>query len=199
MSTIRKDRSWCSLKIHRLARGSVECLTVNILRTVTALLVSLCFLVALAWLLFKSASSPKVQAFSFDAYLSIMLTALGVMVATFAILVGLAAIWGYAGLKDYLREMAQKQVDDAIQSTLKKYPEGADIFKALERLKQQADLLDQLRIQSVTGSEPKNVANASKPIVEEGVVETPLESIEKQATPIAKYPGEEEHHGDSSS
>jgi hypothetical protein len=164
------------------------------LRAIVGLILSLCFLIGLAWVLFRAASVPKVHEFSFDAYLSIMLTALGVMIATFAILVGLAAIWGYAGLRDYLKETASHQVDKAVQETLKKYPDAADIVKALQRLEEQSKIWDQLINQSVTANEPKSVAMASKLDVEKGLAGTPLESIEKQATPIAKYPGEEDGH-----
>jgi|ERR1039458_3049100 hypothetical protein len=163
------------------------------------LVLALCFLVALAWLLFRSATIPSVHQLSYDSYLSIMLTALGVMVATFAILVGLAAIWGYAGLKDYVREIAITKVDVAVQEALKKYPNSADMFSTLKRLREHAEFLDEIRNKVVTAPEPKTVANASKSIVQEEVAETPLESIEKQATPIAKYPGEEDGHGNGSS
>jgi hypothetical protein len=177
---------------------SVESVPVNTLRAAIGLVISLCFLVAFAWLLFREASIRQVQNLNYDVYLSIMLTALGVMIATFAILVGLAAIWGYAGLKDYLREMAVKQVDAAVQDTLKKYPAAADMIDALNQFRQQQEVLDQLRNQAVTVPEPKLVATASKPDIK-GVDATPLESIEKQATPIALYPGEEDGHGDSDS
>lgn len=167
----------------------------NILKAAIGLVIALCFLVALAWFLFRVASIPSNHSLSYDAYLSIMLTALGVMVATFAILVGLAAIWGYAGLKDYIREIAIKKVDKAVQDRLKKYPAAADVLSTLEQLRKHAEFWDEMRNQVVTGPEPKSVATASKTVVQEGIAETPLESIEGQATPIAEYPGEEEGHG----
>ncbi|MGB8064806.1 MAG: hypothetical protein WCF26_23175 [Candidatus Sulfotelmatobacter sp.] len=109
------------------------------------------------------------------------------------------AIWGYFGIRDSVKEMASKKVDEAVREALEKYPAAADILEITERLRTQADLLDQMRNQSVTAPEPKSVEMASKPVVQEGVEETPLESIEKQATPIARLPGEEDSHGDSSS
>jgi len=158
--------------------------------------IALCFLVALAWLLFNVAVvnpiTPSGHTFSYDSYLSIMLTALGVMVATFAILVGLAAIWGYAGLKDHLRDIAAKQVSAATEDALKKYPNSADMFKVLQRLKDQADLNDALRNQAVTIPDPKSVATASKSVVQGERSEIPLESADQQVTQIEKYPGEED-------
>jgi hypothetical protein len=172
---------------------------VNILRAAIGLVIALCFLVGFAWLLFRVAAISQNHNLNYDVYLSIMLTALGVMIATFAILVGLAAIWGYAGLRDYLREMAVRQVDAAVQESLKKYPAAADMIDALNQAKKQVEIWDQLRNQAVTAPEPKSVAIASKRSVQGGVGETPLESVEKQATPIAKYPGEEDGHGNSDS
>lgn len=173
----------------------------NTLRTVTGLILALCFLVALAWFLFRaSAIAPSGHQINYDAYMSIMLTALGVMVATFAILVGLAAIWGYAGLRDHLQEMASTQVDKAIQEALKKYPESADMFSVLDRLKAQAAWLDQVQNQ-IAAQQPRTnvVENASKKGVQEGggiSPATPIENAEQQTTPIAEYPGEEEDDAD---
>jgi hypothetical protein len=176
---------------------------VNTLRTVTGLILALCFFVALAWFLLQVALLPEGHTWSHDAYLSVMLTALGVMVATFGIMVGLAAIWGYAGLRDSLREMAVKQVDQAMAEGLKKYPDASDILSVLKRLQDHADLLDQMRNQAVTERpEAKTVETASKASVQEevaGAPATPLDSVEQQTTPIEKYPGEENGHARSDS
>lgn len=179
---------------------SVQCLAVNLLRAGTGIFLGILALIALAWVLFKAASIPSVHTISFDSYLSIMLTALGVMVATFAILVGLAAIWGYAGLKDYVREMAIKKVDEAMDAHLKKYPDATKMIATLERLREQADFIDRIRNQVVITPEPKSVANASKPVIQvdqspvpaDIAPATPLESTQEQVTPIEPWPGEEE-------
>jgi uncharacterized membrane protein len=170
---------------------------VHTLRTAIGVVLFICAVILLAVLFLKFAFLAQTHNISYDVYISIMLTALGVMVATFAILVGLAAVWGYAGLKDYLHETASKQVDAAIQDTLKKYPASADMLEALRQLKEQIKLWDEIRNQAVTVAAPKTVEIASKPVIQEGVEATPLESIEKQATPIARLPGEEDSHGDS--
>jgi hypothetical protein len=123
--------------------------------------------------------------------LTLILAALGALLTILAIIIGIAAIWGYFGIRDSVKEMATKKVDDAMAEALKKYPASADMFKILQRLRDQADLMDQLRNQVVTTPDPKSVAIASKPVVQGERPETPLESVSQQVTPIEKYPGEE--------
>lgn len=73
------------------------------------------------------------------------------------------------------------------------------MLRMLDRLREQADFLDQARNQAVTAPDPKLVAPASNPDIQEVVAETPLESVRQQVTPIAKYPGEEAKSDASSS
>jgi hypothetical protein len=127
---------------------------------------------------------------SFESAITIILTALAVMLAVVTIGIAALAIWGYIGLRDYLKEMADKRVDEAMKQALKKYPDAADMLKTMQRLRDQADFLDQVRNQVVTAPDPKIVESASKTGVQVGSAETPLESVDQQATPIAKYPGE---------
>jgi hypothetical protein len=128
---------------------------------------------------------------SFESAITIILTALGVMLAIVTLGIGGLAIWGYFGIRDSVKEMATKRVDEAMALAMKKYPDAADMLRVLERLRGQADFLDQVRNQAVTAPDPKLVAPASKPDIQEVVAETPLESVRLQVTPIAKYPGEE--------
>ncbi len=127
---------------------------------------------------------------SFEGAITIILTALAVMLAVVTLGIAALAIWGYVGLRDSLKETAAKRVDEAMKEALKKYPDAADMLKTMQRLRDQADFLDQVRNQVVTAPEPKVVETASKHGVQGGIVETPLESVDQQATPIAKYPGE---------
>jgi len=137
---------------------------------------------------------------SFESAITIILTALAVMLAVVTLGVGGLAIWGYFGIRDYVKEMATKKVDEALPVALNKYPNAADMIRVLQRLTDQADLMDQLRNQVVTTPDPKLVANASKTVVQLEGAETPLESVAQQVTPIDKYPGEEgKSDGDSSS
>ena len=88
--------------------------------------------------------------------------------------------------------MATRKVDEAMIAALKNYPDSAEMFKLVERLRTQVEFWDQLRNQGVTTPEAKVVENASKTSVEEEVSpDTPLESMAQQTTPIEKYPGEE--------
>lgn len=145
------------------------------------------------------AAADAVQHMSFESAITIILTALGVMLAVVTLGIAGLAIWGYFGIRDSVRDMATKKVDEAMAKTLEKYPAAADILSLMERLRERADFLDQLRNQAVTAPEPKLVATASKPDVQGVVAETPLESVAQQVTPIAKYPGEGAKNNASSS
>lgn len=141
----------------------------------------------------------SVSHMSFETAITIILTALAVMIAVVTLGVAGLAIWGYFGIRDSVKEMATKKVDEAVTEALKKYPAAADVLEALQRLKDQATLMDQLRNQVVTVPDPKFVAIASKSVVQVEGVDTPLESVDQQVTPIDKYPGEEgKSDGDSS-
>jgi vacuolar-type H+-ATPase subunit E/Vma4 len=110
---------------------------------------------------------------------------------------------GYVGLRDSLKEAAAKRADEAIREALKKYPDAADMLKTMQRLRAQADFLDQVRNQVVTAPEPMVVETASKRGIRGVTTETPLESVDQQVTPIAQYPGEGDKddagdHGQSS-
>jgi hypothetical protein len=125
------------------------------------------------------------------ASLTLVLAALAALLAVMTIIIGIAAVWGYFGIRDSVKDMAIKKVDDAMKEALEKYPNAADMLKTMQRLRDQADFLDQVRNQVVTAPEPKIVETASKQGVQRDIAETPLESVEQQVTPIAKYPGEE--------
>lgn len=142
-------------------------------------------------------AAHAVASMSFESAITIILTALGVMLAVVTIGIAGLAIWGYLGIRDSVKDMATKRVDEAVQAALQKYPEAERMLKAVKRLEEQAELWDQARNQVLTGSEPLVVERASKPVVQEGGAETPLESVQQQITPIADYPGEVEK-GDAS-
>jgi hypothetical protein len=127
---------------------------------------------------------------SYESAITIILTALAVMLAVVTLGIAALAIWGYIGLRDSLKETAAKRVDEAMMEALKKYPAAADMLKMMQRLGEQADFLDQVRNQIVIAPDPKIVETASKHSVQGVSAETPLESVDQQITPIAKYPGE---------
>ena len=135
--------------------------------------------------------------------LTLVLAALAALLTVLAIIIGVAAVWGYFGIRDSVKEMAAKKVDEEMKRVLEKYPDAGDILKALKRLQTTADFLDDMRNQAVTTPEPKSVASASKAGVQQEVTEvtrvpeTPLESTAQQVTPIEQYPGEEKDDADA--
>jgi hypothetical protein len=131
--------------------------------------------------------------------LTLVLAALTALLTVMAIIIGIAAVFGYFGIRDSVKDMAQKRVDQAVTEALNKYPDSAVMFKVLDRLSKQADFWDQARNQAVTAPEPKSVENSSKPDItgdEESVL--PVESMGRQVTPIEPYPGEEPEDASSS-
>jgi hypothetical protein len=114
-----------------------------------------------------------------------------VLLTVLAIIIGIAAIWGYVGLRDSVKEMASRKVDEAMTLKLKEYPASADMVALVRRLEKYASFLDAVQSQVITAPDPKSVAIASKPDIQGKVPETPLESVDQQVTPIEKYPGEE--------
>ena len=128
--------------------------------------------------------------------LTLVLAALGVLLTGLAIIIAVAAIWGYIGVRDSVKEMASKKVDEAMTLKLKEYPASADMVALVRRLEKYASFLDAVQNQVITAPDPKSVAITSKPDVQGKKPETPLESVDQQATRIEKYPGEED--GDAS-
>lgn len=139
---------------------------------------------------------PLGKTLNYDAFLTLMLTALGVMVALFTIFVGLAAIWGYAGFRDIVRDMAKREVAKAVTEKIKKYPDEARMFSILNRLEAQGELLDEAQNRIAESQPaPKVVETASIHQVQQtqgdaGAAPTPLDDIQQQVTPIEEYPGE---------
>ena len=128
--------------------------------------------------------------------LTLVLAALGVLLTGLAIIIAVAAIWGYIGVRDSVKEMASKKVDEAMTLKLKEYPASADMVALVRRLEKYASFLDAVQNQVITAPDRKSVATASRPDIQGKVPETPLESVDQQVTPIERYPGEED--GDAS-
>src|ERR1017187_3167881 len=84
---------------------------------------------------------------SFETSITIILTALAVMLAVVTLGIGGLAIWGYFGIRDSVKDMATKRVDEAIKEALKKYPDTADLVSKMERLREQAEFWDRMRNQ----------------------------------------------------
>ena len=119
---------------------------------------------------------------SFESAIMIVLAALAVMLAALTIIVGIAAYWGYTGMKDTVKEVANKRVDEAMVAKMKEYPASKDVLEVFQQMKQRIDLLDKLQNQVVTSPpEPKVVETASNNAT----------VVDEEIAKPAVYPGEE--------
>lgn len=143
------------------------------------------------------ATVAAAQGMSFETAITIILTALAVILAVVTLGIGSLAVWGYFGIRDSVKDMAEKKLDEAMTEHLRKYPSAADMLNTMRRLNTQADFLDQARNRAVTSPDPKELASASNAGVKGEHAETPLESVAQQVTPIDKYPGEGEDDADN--
>jgi hypothetical protein len=64
--------------------------------------------------------------------LGVMLAVLGIMLAALAIMVGIMAIWGYVGMKKFLREAAERHVARAMGEKLREYPTADEVIQMLQ-------------------------------------------------------------------
>ncbi|HXB61718.1 MAG TPA: hypothetical protein VNU94_02555, partial [Acidobacteriaceae bacterium] len=65
---------------------------------------------------------------SYESCVTIVLTALCALLAALAIIIGLAAIWGYGGIKEALTKDVSEKADKALADKLKEYPAAADML-----------------------------------------------------------------------
>jgi hypothetical protein len=137
---------------------------------------------------------PRQITVSLETAIIIILTALGLMLATLAIGCAVAAIWGYTGIKDFLKEMATKKVDEAMSTKLREYPPAADILKLVQNLQEKMDFFDQVQNQVVMAPEPNPVENASNTGIDLPASAPVAHSVavagQQAVTPIEPYPGE---------
>ena len=124
--------------------------------------------------------------------LTLVLAALSALLTALAIIIGLAAIWGYVGLRDAVKEMAAKKVDEAMLLKLKEYPDSAAMISLVRRLEAYAKFQDAVQNKILTTPDPKTVEITSIPDIQGEAPETPLDTVEQQVTQIEKYPGEED-------
>jgi hypothetical protein len=111
---------------------------------------------------------------SFESAITIILTALAVMLALLAIGIAVLAIWGYAGLRDSVKDAATKHVTEAMGKKLREYPEAAELVALVRKMEMGLGALNQIQNQLVTSPVSNSIATASNSSVK-----------------INKYPGEE--------
>src|SRR5579884_3392565 len=75
-------------------------------------------LLGFAALLYFAASSAQSHQITYDTYVSIMLTSLGVILGALAISVGVAAIWGYQQIKTEAAKAADLAVTERVNKLL---------------------------------------------------------------------------------
>lgn len=114
---------------------------------------------------------------SYEEFISILLTALAVILAALGLGIGALAILGYTQLKRGLHEMAKKHVEEAMEKKLKEYPTPID--------------MQNYQNQIVAPPAPNQVAVASNVGVQKEGADEPA----PQRTVSAPYPGEEPNDG----
>jgi len=123
---------------------------------------------------------------SYEGFVTILLTALAVMLAVFAIGVAFLAVWGYAGFSDAVKKAVGSQVESAMDLHLRKYPDAAKFIALFEEMENRLVFLDTVQNKIVNRGAPKTVAVASNSAVqEEKAKPVPVPPIQ----PIEAYPG----------
>ena len=59
---------------------------------------------------------------SYEGFVTIVLTALAVMLAGIGLMIGIMAIWGYAEMRNFLRAAAERHVAKVMEDKLGQYP-----------------------------------------------------------------------------
>jgi hypothetical protein len=133
---------------------------------------------------------------SYEVFITILLTAITVVLAALAALLalvgvglGLAAFWGYAGIKDETRKAMSKAMEDM----LKQYPSVTEVVEYIQQIKAAANFAQQMQNELVAGAETKNIESSSKPSVQVEVQAPPtaVEVAPPRESRIEPYPGEE--------
>jgi len=107
---------------------------------------------------------------SFETAITIVLAALGAILTALAIIIGIAAIWGWGGIKD----AAAKAATDAINAKMQEYPDPSTMLELVKRMEEIVGRWDAIQTTVVTDSSAKAVANASNiGVQQEGSVPPP--------------------------
>ncbi|MCU1249381.1 MAG: hypothetical protein JWQ49_2410 [Edaphobacter sp.] len=100
---------------------------------------------------------------SYEAFVTIVLTALCALLAALAIIIGGAAIWGYRGIVESLTNDVKEKADEALKEKLKEYPAAAEMIEFRNRLQ----LIELLRA-SIT-PEPNGLAETPNTVQDGGL------------------------------
>jgi hypothetical protein len=116
--------------------------------------------IAIAAIFYRAFTATPQHEISYDNYLVITLTALGVMLAALAIAIGLAAVWGYQQIKIEAAQQAERAVALRVAELLENLNIRDMIKSELNiRVSQEADTL----YEDVTATRPEHEAD-SRPV-----------------------------------
>ncbi len=110
----------------------------------------------------------------FETAITIVLAALGALLTALAIIIGLVAIWGWAGIK----EEAAKAAREAIDRKTKDYPAPETMLELLSRMQDIVGSWDAIQNKLVTSVATNQVAPASNV------------GVQQETTVAPPYPGE---------
>jgi ABC-type lipoprotein release transport system permease subunit len=140
---------------------------------------------------------PSGQPITADSFISIMVTLLGVMVAVLTIFIAVAAIMGYSGLKEHVKQMVDSKAQESVEQTMKQYPKSGDILNALKELKMHSEALKSMQDQIATVQDSSVLANGTNATASESCASNGIKELEPRAggseetSFIAPYPGED--------
>ena len=124
--------------------------------------------------------AAEVYPVTYVDFLTIVLTALGVMLTALAIGIGVAAIWGYQGIKDGATKAVMERAEKRLEERLQAYPEPRRVIELFETMQALHEQQKRLSTQLVTSERAKTVDPAGK---KDEDAKTPRRPLAK------KYPG----------
>ncbi len=102
------------------------------------------------------------HAVTYIDFLTVTLTAVCAILAALAIIIAIAAIWGYAGIKKELTEAVAKRAEESLEKKLNEYPDAREFIDLLDNLRSLHENQKRLSGQLVSKSASKSAPGASK-------------------------------------
>ena len=124
--------------------------------------------------LIQEAAQVASSGMTFETAITIVLAALAALLTAMAIIIGIVAIWGWAGIK----EEAAKAAREAIDRKTKDYPSPERMLELVSRMEEILGSWDNVQDKLVSGTATNPVAPASN------------SGVQQQAPVAPPYPGE---------
>ena len=105
-------------------------------------------------------SAPTSTHMTYESFLTIVLTALCVILAALALGIGALAIWGYNGIREAVTKEATSKAEAALAAKMQEYPDARQMISVFQRLQEQVGFMESIRDQMTTNG-PNTVAQAS--------------------------------------